>query len=274
MSFNPDRINIHELTIEEPEKQTELLFDVERDISKEDWEGINMKIEGCILNNSWSDYASQAMKVKILDPSKNIGRDDNARQGMERKLDAYKSSNKIDNEWGSFLSQAMAMKILDPETDVGLNNDIEQRLGGFLDTLRNRPRSFCFHAMEMKIISPNMVLNIGETIWKEMEKDLESQRVSNNWIAFARDAVAMKILNPAVDLKLDNRAWEGMRAKLEYYRVEPNEHWPNFFEQAMNMKILAAEEVKITDKGLEINMRKKKDSFNTDVPPIPEIKKF
>ena len=40
MKFNPDRINIHELAIEEPEKQPEPHFDVERDITPEDWQGM------------------------------------------------------------------------------------------------------------------------------------------------------------------------------------------------------------------------------------------
>ena len=38
--FNPDNINIHDLTIEEPEKEQVFPFDLDVDISESDWKEI------------------------------------------------------------------------------------------------------------------------------------------------------------------------------------------------------------------------------------------
>ena len=38
--FNPDKVTIKDLAVEEPEKESGLPFDVERDITEADWENM------------------------------------------------------------------------------------------------------------------------------------------------------------------------------------------------------------------------------------------
>jgi len=84
----------------------------------------------------------------------------------------------------------------------------------------------------------------------------------------------MKVLFPekASTLSPDKTAWQGMKEQLTGYRAR--KEWPQFFLHAMRMKTLVAEEVKITDKGLEIIMQKEKPEFEEKTPPMPQRRKF
>ena len=82
----------------------------------------------------------------------------------------------------------------------------------------------------------------------------------------------MKILDPKIDLNLDVTAWKGMREDLE--KEKSKKIKLSFLSRAMRMKVLAAEKVSVTDKGLEINMRKDKAPLSSEVTPLPETKQF
>ena len=111
--FKPDRINIHELTIEEPEKQSELPFDPERDITEEDWQGMRNNLkrmrEGHV---NWADYAQPAFAMKILGAKEeDLGLDEEAWRGMEAKLAEYRRRISSPNEnLFNFPFLAMEMK--------------------------------------------------------------------------------------------------------------------------------------------------------------------
>lgn len=113
---------------------------------------------------------------------------------------------------------------------------------------------------------------ITKSDWKSIDKELgdlyeanddikeddrlEGPDLSERWGAFLEMGVAIKILNPGYNLNLDQTAWQGMRLKLEEFRE--NKEWRGFVRLAMAMKILAAEKVEVTGKGLEITMPEKK----------------
>ena len=83
---NPERINIHELTIEEPEKQGELHFDVERDIFEEDWKQMKKQLKEFARGKFWADFAHRTMQMKILNPGLKLGLDQQAWQGARDRL--------------------------------------------------------------------------------------------------------------------------------------------------------------------------------------------
>ena len=181
--------------------------------------------------------------MKIFNQDIGINLDDKAKQGMIQEL--YKKRIQI-------------------KTGIHANANFPHKPWSFTD--------FPKLATEIKITDPNIEFDVNEIAWDGMRQELEGFRDDNNWYAFAQQAMQMKILDPNIDLGLNQDAWDGMRSRLKTYGGGTG--WIMFSGQAVAMKILAAEEVKVTDKGLEINMRKKKDSLTSDVPPIPEIKKF
>ena len=263
MSFNPDRINIHELTIEEPEKQTELPFDVERDVSKEDWERMWQSLENSRKYDNQIDFSTTAMCFKILDPKVDLNLNEADLDGMRSNLEMFR--NKIPSDWQNFYKQAAELKIIDPKIDIKLDKarwDGEMPRDAIAKSLLESSEhninwhGFATCSMRIKIIDPGMDLNLDESIWNEMHQELEGYRSHNNWKGFARQATEMKILDPKIELNLDRGAWEGMHQKLEMCRSF--KFVRDFMQQVKNMKILAAEKLEVTENGLELTMSKKR----------------
>ena len=288
MFFNPNRINIHELTIEEPEKKSELRFDPERDITEEDWRNMRQLLEEYRKDDERKSHGSgqevmyfsgQAMYMKILNPTVVLNLDETAWQVMRQDLER----NRIQpdrygvfpghglSDWGLFARQAREMKILDPEIDLNLNENAWQGMRQLLDSRRTDKKwgDFSSLAADIKILDPTLGLNLNPDTLRGVRDQLEIYREADNWWIFSWQAMHMKILDPRIDLNLDETAWQGMRESLKNFRGD----WSSFSKQAMLMKILAAEEVKVTDKGLEIKMRKDKP-LTSGVPPLPETKQF
>ncbi len=145
--FNPNKINIYNLTTERPEREPEAFFNVERDITDEDWESMKADLEH-YRGNNWSAFSMQAMRMKILDPSMDLKIGDLEIEGMKAQLEEYRG-----DDWQSFSAQAMEMKILDPSIDLnigdleieGMKVDLEHYRG-------DNWQAFSMQAMEMKIL--------------------------------------------------------------------------------------------------------------------------
>ena len=266
--FNPNRVNIHELTIDEPEKQSELPFDPERDITEEDWQGMEKKLEEYRQPTKWNCFAEQAMAMKILDPAKDLKLDQAAWQGM---IDSLKSSELKLNFIGEFSTQAMQMKILDPTYDLNLDQAAWQKMRNWLEKFRQADwREFTSQAMAMKILDPTMDLKLDQAAWQGMRDDLEECRQDDYFSSFYYQAMRMKILDPKIDLNLNQGIWQKMIDELQESKQINSAY--SFSIRAMQMKILAAEKVEVTDKGLEITMPTPK--FISGVSPLPETKQF
>lgn len=108
-------------------------------------------------------------------------------------------------------------------------------------------------------------------IYNEMVKELVRNKKGKNWFAFARGASRFRIVIPEMarrlnvskgalqeelDSHLDSESWQGMRDELK--KLETDHNWRAYSNQAADMKILAAEKVEVTNKGLEIKMPESK----------------
>lgn len=249
--FNPDKINIHDLTIEEPEKQTEVPFDPERDIMAEDWERIYKKIKSDI----WV-YTS----IKILDPQfvdKKIiqKQEDSANKTLERK------------EWGSFLTYARHLKIIKPGAKININDEMRRGVEAILKDQKIAKNwwDFAWTAMSIKLIDPKFKVDPED--WEKLENYLSTR---SNQADYVRQAMKMRIINQDWNPNWSTNTWNEIKKELESRRVRNDAG--EFAEMAAAMKIMAAEEVKSTEKGLEINMKKK--SIETEVSQMPEQRNF
>ena len=119
--FNPENINIHDLTIEDANEvsKVELPFDIEKDVTEEDWIAIQQKLEECRKNNQWERFSYLAKSVKVTDPLIDLNLDQTTQEGMEKDLEPwlerFKSSAvpyQADTTWRHFFPMAMNMKIL------------------------------------------------------------------------------------------------------------------------------------------------------------------
>jgi len=272
MSYNPDRINIHELTVEEPEKPSELPFDPERDITEEDWG--NMKNS---LRKQSVDIAYHALNLEIITPGvvRELALNNVDWQRMKVKLDLVREAKNP----SAFAEEATAMKILFPErsNELNLDEEIWTMLNDHLNKVYRKGNhwyDFSHLAVEMLILFPHRAveLNLNKEAWKGIHGEL--LRCVPDGDSFYISAKNMKLLFPSNmnELVLDKKIWDALKRGLKDRKKWGD--WAGFSSRVMAMKILAAEEVKITEKGIEINMHVHKEGITTEIPPTPETKQF
>lgn len=287
--FEKEKINVKSLAIEEPEKKPELTFDPEKEIAKEDWERYKERLNWTRENNVWREFVHSAADMKLLFPDRiselNLGGTD--WQGMKKMLEEFRKPSAVAR--GAFLLVAEDMKFLFPQRikELNITEDIwqenvnwalnlyDQRFGGG----SIRWQQFAESAKNLKMIFPERAseLHLDETAWRGMMgrlKEFQEKTAKNSSVPeveFIELAANMRILMPERFNEVSGvvkTRWQEIKSYWEKIQRKPP-------DMTVNMKILAAEEVKITDKGLEIIMQKpKKDEFKTETPPLPEIRKF
>jgi len=271
---NPERINIKDLTLEEPPKKRELPFDVERDITEEDWDKLCRFLEEISVDDPArrSSFAYVAMNTKLLYPNKPA----EYFEGLAEKIKSSAEQNRPDS-YQNFSLIAAALKVLSPEkfSEFHIDNNDWQGMKEVLESYKNGDHwdNFAWHAMKMKIIFPNKTseLFLDENAWFHMEETLFRHRNNNDRALFAME---MRLLFPekVLDFRIDKQMWDEMGKALTQSRIE-NEYY-DFSTLAVTMKLLAAEEIKITDQGLEVIMQKEKSEFKEETPPMPQTRKF
>lgn len=278
--FNPDRVNIHELTIEDPEQQSELPFDPEKEVTAEDLKQIIDEMKEHKRLHSPELVFDIAREVKFFCPTYDLNLNATDWKGMRANLDHVRKQGP--DAAYIFSPDAANMKILDPNRNLGLDEIAWRGMRDHLEKCRitNDWRDFSKQAMEMKVLDPNQDLNLDQSAWEGMINELKEDRRSNHWERFACQAMRIKILDPSIKLDLDDDSWEGMKTDLNENRkkTKPKTRlspgWMSFSSQAMAMTILAAEEVRVpAGGGLEIKMRKDKP-IKSEITPLPETKKF
>ena len=289
---NPERINIKDLTLEEPEKKKEsgLSFDPERDITEEDWDRmkhefdkIQEKIQGhihTVPDLYGFSVLGYSMKILFTDrlPEGNIN--DFMGEIFAADLKYEPDTGMYSDEFLSFL---MHMAILSPQKlrdEMAKYNmgkftisSLEARL---IDGRRNDWHKFSRYAIMVKIIFPKEETGVdfSQEDWRGMKDWLDQNQKMSDLRTVVKHLVAMKILFPDRFHEIDVEAiiWKSFDKRLTKERVVYM--LPAFAELAAYLKLLAAEEIKITDQGLEVIMQKEKPEFKKETPPMPQTRKF
>lgn len=275
--YNPDNININDLTLEEPEKQWEAFFDPERDITEENWQKMKRELEGAIrisrLGGNQGTFG--VMSMRVLEPDFNFDLNKADWDDMNKNLADYKKRNRVSD----FFELVSVMKLFDPKVNIGIDKDFWKQEKELLsDCIETRDWDFVFNlATRMKIVNPNMDLGIGREVWEEIKEDyLEHVDIDGNrdWGQFALGAMHVKLLNPGMDLGLDHKAWEGMKEELEYRMGRPSNEFGGCTAHVTAMKVLAADKAEITDDGLHVIMHANSGLSEGEHPSMPEQRKF
>ena len=276
--FNPDNINIHDLTIEEPEKQVET-FDQEKDITPEDLEQMKQTLKKGNEAISYDQYVHPklAMRFKTLYPNEDLLNEglisEFSLEKMRTELEDLKSKKWLD----TIPERAATLKIVDPAESLVLDESIWSGMEEiFNDRIRSKAWSEVFEKIiEMKILDSSRdfskTYQLEEKDWEDYKASVDQYKTQNNWIMWYHKLIQAKILYPERDLGIDGNDWQRMRDELELYRELGK--YANFADQTFYMKVLASKKVNITDKGLEIIMPEEK-LLEPETPAVPEIKNF
>ena len=274
-----ERINIKDLTLEEPEKKRGLPFDPERDITEEDWEGMKNDTKKDRAEHMWYFFAKKVMSMNILLPEKMEELDLKNEETWQGMRDYLKKLLKEGSSSDHLVSYATAMKIIFPErfSEFYVGGEVWEGMKNRLNREREAANwwAFAILALEMKILFPDRSSEfLDDTAREGMEKLLKKMRSEKIWYNYFQQAMQAKVLFPdrASDLYPDKTAWKEIKEHL--MRARTDSRGETFLEIAMHMKLLAAEEIKITDQGLEIIMPKENPEFKEETPPMPQTRKF
>ncbi len=285
MSFNPDRVNIHELTIEEPEREAELPFDVERDITKEDREKINHELIERDKYGEWQN-GELAVAAKILLD----GQSEDTPKITQSLKKAFEET-RVKNSWGRFAGHAGKFKILAPERvdEIKITPFEKMQMEHeLLHKISPYGISGLADKVGLKILFPKVNfrelsdVSDYEILMEQWQKDKDDIGIETSPLSlkdpfrFFEKTAQLRLLGFEFteNVTFTEKQWEYINSMLSRLRIDFGGNYHKLCRVANDLKIITATRAEITDKGIEVEMLKKKDSLTSDTPPIPEIKKF
>lgn len=274
--MNPERINIKDLIIEEPEEKSEPYFDVEKDVTAEDWRMMRKELYKEQKLGNWARFLSVVKYMKILNPNYNISIGYDIKEGIREELEIHKQRS----EWAAITEMAMDMKMLDPTFSLNLDEFTLERMQK--DAFKEHNKlwtDYVDQLVALKVFDQKLEVHLGTEGLEKMDLSLNVAKAKEKWEEFAELAAAEKVLNLSLNVEVGQIEWQNMKNILESYREkhkEKGEYYEKAFAMlASRMKILAAQEVKVRENGLEIKMPEKKaPTMETEGQSIPEIRNF
>jgi hypothetical protein len=248
MSFNPDRINIHELTIEEPEtkEKPEFLFDPSRLLSEGDWQALQMLAKQGDLYTNASIAITDRKKIQEMSAE--------TKENSLKSIESDASKGDFQSlAWAKYLSPELT-QIPDDVLESGIEKD-DQKISELRE--KNDWRHLLEHVAWRTVIGHSPKLDAED--FNKMKAEFETQKSGEYLI---EEGAAMSIIYPDYPLKFSEENSKKMESHLKrHIQNRTDSEWYLFIAMA---KI-------VTDKCTEVALRK---PFNAETTPIPEIKKF
>ena len=263
--FNPEQINIHDLTVEEPEQPADLHFDFQKDVTAEQWEKIIHDAEVFEDNLAqWHSFLISQVMLKMGDPEYDLKLTEKHWNRMKKDLGSEKSSEDL----CGILAWA---KLVDAQKTREMHALHDSDLESLRDAIKLDARNIGSSASEyvknqyfLKILNPKESIHLSN---KEIEAVQEwTNKFMNKgyWHVYARYNAQMRVIDSNFKVNISEENWSHMKDDI---KENPSLEFPAW------LRILAADEVKATDNGLEINTRKLVLEKNDNID-LPEQRKF
>jgi hypothetical protein len=254
-----ERMNIRRMQV--PERQNDdLEFDPNRDITEEKWKQIEEEFQNELKTverwlghpessrdlNSVGGLACEAISLQILGKPTPISED--VLHDMENL--AERANTKSKTIYDTALFAFLKTQGMKPQISDALWKRFRERAKFVVHGGDNFADGDVRYVIDSALIDPTKLAFDDEDI-AATTQEMESQRAKGDaysFSKFAHLAVLLKILRPGA-LKLTKKDWNGMRSYLEWL---PNNLDSSFASATMCMTLLAADEVHVTDKGIEV----------------------
>lgn len=299
MIATAERLNIKDIAVPEPMKAADSPFDTKRDLTTQDWEKLSWEFrnpQGSIP----SEIIGKAAWTRTLFPKKPTVTDYNPQfpELAEMMLYICHAAEKGDKDTTSDnqLWFVLGNAILFPEKFVQKKDSVNQADMLFTFTknsfVSNMTTANSFDEMSSytyalrdyllaSLLFPDKLseLESNSTIpelfdTKLTKKYLEGPVRENQWPSYTQALGLFRLLRPKEfsAITIPDVAWESMHLELQKARTSDNYY--KFGNQAFWMNIIAADEVKLDDKGLLITKAKPKREFAGTSENIPERRRF
>lgn len=273
-------IAISSLCIDVPVRQYNVHFDPVRDLTEEDWAGMVEAFRG---QHDPRDAYEMCAAMKLL------GGD--MRRWEENPLIAQHFFSTRLERHQDYVASATNYAIFHPGAWKAYKEGIQvpevhRWVTDWQGWLRERQddeavrATFWRGALCLKVCFPEKFpyLVLSEEDWVREERDAQQYRSASD----AEFFTWVKICFPsqfAARPAFNDVDWDGMHRELDSWRcralsrVREIYFWRRFTCFARDMLILAAHEVKVTERSLEIVLRKP-CALGEDVPPLPQLRSF
>lgn len=249
--FNPDRLNIKDLTIESPEKETELSFNPEKDIDPEQWERINKYYNDFSYNpTSHTVLIGMIRDLWILGHMQTFS--DVEVDGISGMVDTYSAEDRATLALFGHkqeLTDYVVHSIVNDYNTADIHRGKKARdiiLMGRADLIPRAMEQLTENLKEIRAKHPEASSLLLDT------------------------AVAIKLLGG--DPVLTPGEWQAMKDGVN--NDINNERYSDALEDAAELTILSADKVVIPENGgLEL-VKNKKEVFKTGTPEMPEQRNF
>lgn len=265
-------VNIKDLSVE-AEQRGPVKFDLRKEITPEVWDHAEERLNS--LRNSPEEFTYLGSSICLLDKKRAaqlITEDDKLKclEWLKNDFDTASKYNWLYLAWG--LNQ-MGVN-LSGEFQETTWNWIDRQMDDDLKT--GQCIRFMAGVFHIKCFDPQRAKHYEDKIpWNAVIKEINSDTQDIPRAFYGADEAAIKVLNPSCLKDVFNPLV--FKKTLEKFRQEIKENssgddLDHAIEIASNLRILTAEEVKITQNGLEII--DKTPSLSKPDQPLPETKKF
>lgn len=261
--FNPDRLNIKELTVEEPRIESEV-FDPEKEITENDWNGIDERLKNEIDFRRYFQFASY---------KKMLGHDVDTPEWLKQNL--FEDKNYVstgDKVW----SYDKILRLADAKLsgmDIG-ERDLDADIEG---TRRETSIISMLDAGYKYLRGKNSIAVITGKRQEIPERNIKRVFDESKGIDYVGDSFKLGTISLLAELKISGIDvgvidFKRIREKLEDFREKKD--WASFLMTACHMAILSADEIRISkEKGLEL-IHNKKSELHTEATEMPEQRNF
>lgn len=261
---SPEFINIKDLVIDEPERSGEL--DPLKLLNEQDWEEIKKIFEDTddvFLTPGIASY------LKLLAPKRlstfKLG------MNLNKVKEQLKITKKVNN-FGVFLLLADAAKELYGRQAIDLNLN-EYDKNQIIDVMRIVSYVTLFDmAHHFRLICPEVPINqyVTEEDWQKIKTEINENKERSHW-STAYLASSARILFPEKFSELNITKDDLQRIYQACIDLKNIKGWENFTEIAWRLKILTADDIKVTEDGIELINHPKP---LPETESLPEKRKF
>jgi hypothetical protein len=255
-----ERLNVRRMQVPERSESRIIPFDPEKEVTEEDWGIIEGFRSGYLERGEWREFLNVASSIKILDPDKCPPLSDKTLQAIyESELAPYEQDLRKE-----YFENLYRLKLIDPsQTGPNLSQTEKEVLHSYVEADRESTHSdrqswdyFVHIAAKACVLDPGYIPDIPRDDRIGITKRLEELRRLDSLDGWIGLASSLRIILPnfTTDVVISPGEWDEIKEWYHDNKTTPSRK--RMLYKAAQLKILAAEELKITDHGLEITMRK------------------
>jgi len=132
--------------------------------------------------------------------------------------------------------------------------------------MRSAQDDFVTLGASLRILYPDLPLPIDEQQWNKIHAWFAEERKETAAWGLARVAALTRIIDASKTPKIDEGFWPQLNGQFSVYKKEPSRYLDSF-RHPMYMMMLAAKDIVVTEKGVQIIMPEKAQIEKSDTQP-------